>query len=81
MIDDAVRGFLQELKTNIDDLAVNRDALRLWRECEEIEAPIADRFDEVTLSVLNRVQHATYFKALDTFREALELTLLGADEE
>lgn len=79
-VDDAARDFLLDLKINVNELA-ERDALRLWAECEYVEEPIADRFDEITLSVWNRIQHATYFKALDTFLEALKLTLLGPEEE
>lgn len=77
---DAARDFLQDLEINVNELA-ERDSVGLWQECERVEEPIADRYDELTLSVLNRIQQATFYKALDTFIEALKITLFGLEEE
>ena len=79
MIDDIARGFIRDLRINIGELG-EAGSLSLWRECEWVEEPFADRVDEVTLSVWNRLQQATYYKALDTFVDILELTLLGSVE-
>lgn len=77
---DAARDLLRDLEINVNELA-ERDSVQLWRECEHVEEPIADRYDELTLSVLNRIQQASYYKALDTFIEALKITVLGLEEE
>lgn len=78
-VHDIVNAFIQELRDSIDALA-ERGSIDLWKECEDAEAPIADRYDEVTLSLWNHIQQITYYKTLDTFVDALEVTLLDFGE-
>lgn len=77
-IHDAANDFLKDLKINLNELA-ERDSVHLWNECEVVEQGL-EGMDEATLSVLNRVAQAAYYKSLDTMHEALRLTLYGDDD-
>ena len=71
--DDAQR-FIRDLKININELAEG-DSKSLWDECEKVAEPLQTLLGDGALSMLYRIQQGTYYKALDTFVEALSLTL------
>ncbi len=75
-----IADFIRDLKINLNELA-EIEAQKLWHRCEDLEAPVAQQFGEDALSVLNRTLHETYYSALDTFAEALRLTLLGDSDD
>lgn len=70
--------FYYNLQENLETLAFN-DAQQLWYDCERVQQPVTKHFDPITLSVFNRMQQETYYKALDTFMAALKLTLFEPD--
>lgn len=71
-------NFYYDFQVHLGCLA-EKDAQQLWLDCEHIQQPISNRFDPITWSVFNRMQQETYYKALDTFMNALKLTLFKSD--
>lgn len=53
----------------------------LWSRCETAEECLEGRFDEMTLSVLNRIAQESYYQAIDTMIAALRATLLEDDDD
>lgn len=77
---EVARAFLLDLDINLN-LIAEEGAQELLEECIKIEEPISGFLSAETLSILNRIQQATYYKALDVFNQALQNTLGALDTD
>lgn len=77
---EVARAFLMDLDINLN-LIAEGGAQELLEECTKIEEPISGIVGAEALSTLNRIQQATYYKALDVFNQALRNTLFALDED
>lgn len=78
-VGEVARAFLMDLDINLN-LIAEGGAQELFEECAKIEEPISGLVGAETLSILNRIQQTTYYKALDVFNQALRNTLLALDK-
>lgn len=79
-IDEVAKAFLMDLDINLN-LIAEGGAQELLEECKKIEEPISLLIGADTLSILNRIQQVTYYKALDVFNQALRNTLATLERD